>query len=69
MIERVMCKLSFSNKVLLIVVGLAAPSEYHGQVTFGGLPVPGATVTATLGAKQPTTATRLGGSTTVMAAK
>jgi trimeric autotransporter adhesin len=26
---------------------LTAASEYHGQVTFGGLPVPGATVTAT----------------------
>lgn len=29
----------------------AAP-EYHGQVTFGGLPVPGATVTATQGDKR-----------------
>jgi trimeric autotransporter adhesin len=29
----------------------AAP-EYHGQVTFGGLPVPGATVTATQGEKK-----------------
>ncbi len=29
----------------------AAP-EYHGQVTFGGIPVPGATVTATLGDKK-----------------
>jgi hypothetical protein len=28
---------------------LAAASEYHGDVTFGGLPVPGATVTATQG--------------------
>jgi hypothetical protein len=28
---------------------LAGASEYHGQVTFGGLPVPGATVTATQG--------------------
>ena len=27
----------------------AAASEYHGQVTFGGLPVPGATITATQG--------------------
>jgi trimeric autotransporter adhesin len=26
---------------------LALASEYHGQVTFGGLPVPGATITAT----------------------
>ena len=34
--------------------GLAIPrpalaSEYHGQVTFGGLPVPGATIAATQG--------------------
>src|SRR5579862_3018897 len=29
-----------------------AASEHHGQVTFGGLPVPGATVTATRGDKQ-----------------
>ena len=33
------------------VRGLAA-SEHHGQVTFGGLPVPGATVTATRGDKR-----------------
>src|SRR6185437_16790707 len=31
----------------LATCGIAAASEYHGQVTFGGLPVPGATVTAT----------------------
>ena len=31
--------------------GLAA-SEHYGQVTFGGLPVPGATVTASQGDKQ-----------------
>jgi hypothetical protein len=30
----------------LLASSLAAASEYHGQVTFGGLPVPGATVTA-----------------------
>jgi hypothetical protein len=29
-----------------------AASEHHGQVTFGGLPVPGATVTATKGDKR-----------------
>lgn len=29
-----------------------AATEYHGQVTFNGLPVPGATVTATQGDKQ-----------------
>src|SRR5579871_3907309 len=28
-----------------------AGAEHHGQVTFGGLPVPGATVTATQGAR------------------
>src|SRR5579862_9843458 len=33
----------------LLAASLAAASEYHGQVTFGGLPVPGATVTATQG--------------------
>src|SRR5580704_17176519 len=31
----------------LTTCGIAAASEYHGQVTFSGLPVPGATVTAT----------------------
>jgi len=30
-------------------VGTARASEYHGQVTFGGLPVPGAVLTATQG--------------------
>ena len=37
----------------LSVAGLAMASEYHGQVTFGGLPVPGTTVkvTATQGNK------------------
>src|ERR1700722_17640846 len=43
--------------VLLLTLSLfdlsafAAP-EYHGQVMFGGLPVPGATVTATQGDKK-----------------
>jgi len=37
--------------------GVPPGSEYHGQVTFGGLPVPGATVTATQGSKQFVTAT------------
>jgi hypothetical protein len=31
---------------------LALASEYHGQVTFGGLPVPGATITATQGGRK-----------------
>jgi len=30
----------------------AFASEYHGQIAFGGLPLPGATVTATQGAKK-----------------
>ena len=36
----------------LIVSSLAAASEYHGQVTFGALPLPGATVTATQGGRK-----------------
>jgi hypothetical protein len=36
-------------------------SEYHGQVFFGGLPVPGATVTVTQGAKRFQTVTDLQG--------
>src|SRR5271156_303061 len=40
----------------LVVVNLAA-SEQHGVVTFGGLPVPGATVTATQGDKKITAVT------------
>jgi trimeric autotransporter adhesin len=40
---------------------LAAASAYHGQVTFGGLPVPGATVTVTQGTKKLTTVTDQGG--------
>jgi hypothetical protein len=43
--------------VLCAVVSIAksrsaAASQYRGQVTFGGLPLPGATVTATQGAKR-----------------
>src|SRR5579863_3512094 len=33
------------------VLGVARAAEYYGQVTFGGVPVPGATVTATHGSK------------------
>ncbi len=51
--------------ILLIVLalaldaprGLAAPSEHYGQVTFGAVPVPGATVTASQGDKQVATST------------
>ena len=39
---RLICAVS-----LLTTCGIVAASEYHGQVTFAGLPVPGATVTAT----------------------
>ena len=41
----------------LSVANLAAASEHQGQVTFGGLPVPGATVTATQGSKELSTIT------------
>src|SRR6202453_386145 len=40
---------------------LAAASAYHGQVTFGGFPLPGATVTVTQGTKKLTTVTDQGG--------
>ena len=40
---------------------LAAASDYHGQVTFHGFPVPGATVTLTQGTKKLTTVTDQGG--------
>ena len=36
-------------------------SEYHGQVTFAGLPVPGVTITATQGSKTFSTVTDQGG--------
>src|ERR1700680_2075912 len=47
--------------ILVAVAGgahrvLAAP-EHSGQVTFGGLPVPGATVTATMGERRLVTVT------------
>src|SRR2546430_9433875 len=41
----------------LSVANLAAASEHQGQVTFGGLPVPGAMVTATQGSKELSTIT------------
>ena len=36
---------------------IASASEYHGRVTFGGIPVPGATVTVTQGDKHLSTVT------------
>jgi hypothetical protein len=41
----------------LVAVSVAAASEYRGQVTFGGLAVPGATVRATQGSQQLATTT------------
>src|SRR5258706_10979459 len=43
--------------LLLPDAGVFAASEHHGQVNFGGLPVPGATVTATQGDKRLTAIT------------
>ena len=42
----------FCAVACLTAPNLAAASAYRGQVTFGGLPVPGATVTATQGDKK-----------------
>jgi hypothetical protein len=47
--------------VMLYPAHLAWASEYHGQVTFGGWPVPGATITATQGTKRFSTASDQGG--------
>ncbi|HXB75195.1 MAG TPA: carboxypeptidase regulatory-like domain-containing protein [Candidatus Acidoferrales bacterium] len=46
----------FLIPLLTVVVSLAA-AEYHGIVTFGGLPLPGVTITATQGNKTLTTST------------
>lgn len=46
--------------VLLLNATMAMAAEHHehhGQVTFGGFPVPGATVTVTQGVKQLSTTT------------
>jgi trimeric autotransporter adhesin len=40
---------------------MAAATEYRGQVTFGGLPLPGATVTVTQGTKKVSVVTDQGG--------
>lgn len=47
--------------VWLAVSGVAAASEYRGQVTFAGLAVPGATVTATQAEKELTVISDQGG--------
>src|ERR1700691_1085029 len=44
---------------------IAAASEYHGQVTFGGLPLPGATLTATQRTTKLSTSTDQGGLYTI----
>lgn len=46
------CLRLFCAIACLLTSGLAAAREHHGQVTFAGTPVPGATVTATLGDKK-----------------
>src|SRR5712664_1009695 len=48
---RVVCLL-VCVAMCLMVPRLAVASEYRGRVTFGGLPVPGATITATLGSQK-----------------
>jgi hypothetical protein len=50
-LKRIPNYLRYSALACLAVFGLAA-AEHHGQVKFGGLPVPGATVTATQGDKK-----------------
>ena len=51
----------FCALVLLAMCGVAAASEYHGQVSFRGQPVPGATVTITEGSKRFVTVSDQGG--------
>jgi len=45
----------------LACAGVAAASEYHGLVTFGGLPLPGATITLTQGATKMSATSDQGG--------
>ena len=44
-------KLLFVVLLMLCIAPLARASKYYGQVNFGGLPVPGATIIATQGEK------------------
>jgi cell division septation protein DedD len=53
---RILCALA-----VLFARTLAFASEYHGQVTFNALPVPGATVTAAQGDKKSATVTDMQG--------
>jgi len=50
-----------SALMLLCASSLASATEYRGQVTFGGFPVPGATVTATQGTKKVSVVSDQGG--------
>lgn len=54
------CVLLCTLAMLTLPVGAAA-SSYHGQVTFGGFPVPGATVTVTQGTTSVSTVSDQGG--------
>lgn len=47
--------------MLAVITSSAHASEHHGQVTFNGLPVPGATITATQGAKTRSTVSDVDG--------
>ncbi len=51
----------FCIVVILCASFMAMASEYHGQVTFGGLPVPGVTLTATQGDKKVSAVSDQGG--------
>jgi hypothetical protein len=44
------------------IAAIAHASEHHGQITFNGLPVPGATITVTQGAKKISTVSNTDGS-------
>jgi hypothetical protein len=46
----------FLLTMLAAVIGLAA-AEYRGEVTFGGLPLPGVSITATQGDRTLATST------------
>ena len=46
------CKYLLYGTMAWLAVSVLAASEHHGIVKFGGLPVPGATVTAVQGEKK-----------------
>ena len=55
-----LCRFGFLS--CLLVAGVAHASEHHGQVTYNGLPVPGAIITATQGEKKFSTVSNPDGS-------